>query len=675
MIFSHSKDLCLTGFTFSLYFHPHSNSLKFTSKGFVHVAIREVQSSDTHIIVELGVTDTGRGISRTFLEEQLFHPFTQENTLGTGTGLGLSIVNSIVQSPSINGKIDVWSTVGQGTEIRVTCELELCSPDDAEGTIYVPALDVQKQRTFGFLGFDESRGQENLREVISGYFEDWWHFAQVHLEGDQMELVANPEVDLGDIVLINENVAILEALKKRRSPLPPAIFLTSARGDAEVAAACDSYHQAGGVARMLFKPAGPAKLEAVVDFCLQCLDRIQSGDPPASEDTDPSSRMPSPLPSPAAGEHQGGGGGGYFNVKERNRNSHYDEREDETPRDPSLKTPIPDLTTPRLTQPNNNDAVAKLRESSHHMSPEAPPDPSSSLIRRHSTEDRVVQARSGGIVMESQNSSNPSSHSYSRQSRPMLPARSITYHEPRLQKHVLVSPHGSNPLGSGGSSSSRKRSGGSGREEEQQDYFSRSISGQSTPSSPGSQISLEGGDGAVLKSALKGGSSSSSNASKKRMQILSVEDNAINRRVIAAFLSKMDVDFVEASNGEEGVQIFQAYPANHFDVVLMDLSMPVLDGIGATAAIRKIEAERHEASSESKIAARKGSASSFASSVSSRSGSQSSKQPRAKIFALTGRSSEEDKRKALATGADGYMVKPVSIPISEAREGQGHRQR
>lgn len=634
-----------------------SNSLKFTSKGFVHVAVREVQSSDTHVIVELGVTDTGRGISRAFLEEQLFHPFTQENTLGTGTGLGLSIVNSIVQSPSINGKIDVWSTVGQGTEIRVTCELELCSADEAEGAIYQPALDVQKERTVGFLGFDGSRGHENLREVLCGYFEDWWNFSQVQLEGNQLELLASQEAELGDLVLINESVALLEALGKRNSPLPPAIILTSVRGDPEVAAACDAYHREGGVARMLFKPAGPAKIEAVVDFCLQCLDRIQRGDPPASEHTAPSSRLPSPLPSPAAAEFQAGG---YFHPKESTLAS--DEQEGDTPREPSLKTPVPDLTTPRLSRPNN-ETVAKLRESSHHMSPEAPPDLSSTLIRRHSTEDRVMQVRSGGIVMESQNSTDPTSHSYSRLSRPMLPARSITYHEPRLNKHVLVSPHGSNPLSSGGSSSSRKRSGGSGLEEEQ-DYFSRTVGEQSNPGSPGSQISLDGGDGAVLKSALSPtrNAPSSSNAPQKRMQILSVEDNAINRRVIAAFLSKMEVDFVEASNGEEGVKIFESHPANHFDVILMDLSMPILDGIGATAAIRKIESERFEASTSAdrRTSGRKGSASSFASSISSRSATQSQK-PRAKIFALTGRSSEEDKRKALATGADGYMVKPVSV--------------
>lgn len=97
----------------------------------------------------------------------------------------------------------------------------------------------------------------------------------------------------------------------------------------------------------------------------------------------------------------------------------------------------------------------------------------------------------------------------------------------------------------------------------------------------------------------------------------------------------------------------------------MDLSMPVLDGISATAQIRKIEAERFRAAHSGG-----GVAPSAWRGVLPRGpgigtpgGSRPTAQSRAKIFALTGHSSDEDKRRAFATGADGFIVKPLSFKI------------
>ncbi|PWN47652.1 hypothetical protein IE53DRAFT_320841 [Violaceomyces palustris] len=599
------------------------NSLKFTSEGFVHVSLRELQSSDTHIVVELGVTDTGRGISRTFLEEQLFHPFTQENPLGTGTGLGLSIVNSIVQSPALNGKIDVWSTEGQGTDIRVTCELELCDENDTEGPIYKPATDVNQSRSVSLLGFTESRGNEDLCCALVSYFRDWWKFRIIKPETD----------DLGDLVMINDNLELLHEIHQRsKGSLPPVIFLTSGRGDSDIAAACEKYHASGGIARILFKPAGPSKIESVVDFCIQCLDRNLAGDPPASEETKPSTPLPSPSESPAPRPEMEGGDS-YFVPKSGKRPelSILGPGQDTG----SFDTTIGDLTPRPERTPL---MVERQHTQSYHMSP-GPPSQSNSLIRRHSTEEKVTRSRSEG---GDERSKPPS--------RPLLPARSITYHEPRLHKHVLMS-----PIGAAGTLR---------REGETESYFDHG-SRPPSPSTPGSTVALEGGDGAVLKSAL----SSSRSIHKKRLQILSVEDNAINRKVIAAFLAKMDVDFVEARDGEEGVRKFEAHPPNHFDVILMDLSMPVLDGIGATAAIRRIEAERQARGDARDNSTSRGGLDNNWTPKASRDGNNKARATskphatRAKIFALTGRSTDEDKRKAFQTGADGYIVKPLSFKV------------
>lgn len=692
------------------------NSLKFTTKGFVHVSLREVQSSDTHVLVELGVTDTGKGISRSFLEEQLFHPFTQENHLGPGTGLGLSIVNSIVQSPAINGKIDVWSTVGQGTEIRVTCELELCKEDETEGPIYRPFLNVEHQRSVSFLGFDEDlRGQSDLKDVLRSYFEDWWRFQFLD------------DVEKGDMILINDDLSFIrKILDARSSPLPPIILLTGARGSSVLNELCDEYQQNGGVVRLLFKPAGPAKLEAVTDFCLQCFERGQAGLPMI----DVNSAHTTPLPSPAI-SREGGERKDYFAEGDKTAND-----DAVTPRGPpAISTSVPkdgkipthhrSASRPDMRPKLSND----LRRNSHHISPGPPTSSDSALIRRHSSEGRtgkqgggsnkVVSETDGSIHTSSGDAQLSTGHSYPRStyahgdglhsaqsnssgssqssynstiSRPLMPTRSITYHEPRLQRHVLMSPLRNDA--------------------EAMDYFgpaayqtsynqTSASSNSSNPNSPGSVISLEGGDGAVLRTAihtaglmrhhvqysnnahLSTNSATGNGGGKKRLQVLSVEDNSINRKVLAAFFAKMDVDLVEATNGEEGVRTFEAYGPFHFDVIFMDLSMPVLDGIGAMTQIRKIEAERFKNEQSNTMAwiknsragnALTGGGNSQTNSTSNPStspnrlfgtpgGSRPSAQARSKIFALTGRSSDEDKRRAFAMGADGFIVKPLSYKV------------
>ena len=67
------------------------------------------------------------------------------------------------------------------------------------------------------------------------------------------------------------------------------------------------------------------------------------------------------------------------------------------------------------------------------------------------------------------------------------------------------------------------------------------------------------------------------------MRVLFVEDNEINRRVVGEMLRAGGVDMAEAPDGASGLQMIEA---NEYDLILMDLRMPGMDGMTAIRHIR-----------------------------------------------------------------------------------------
>ena len=73
------------------------------------------------------------------------------------------------------------------------------------------------------------------------------------------------------------------------------------------------------------------------------------------------------------------------------------------------------------------------------------------------------------------------------------------------------------------------------------------------------------------------------------LHLLAAEDNDLNAEIIEMLLTDDGAKVTVAKNGRQAVEYFESNPPGIFDVILMDVMMPVMDGIAATKAIRAMD--------------------------------------------------------------------------------------
>jgi two-component system, cell cycle response regulator DivK len=107
-------------------------------------------------------------------------------------------------------------------------------------------------------------------------------------------------------------------------------------------------------------------------------------------------------------------------------------------------------------------------------------------------------------------------------------------------------------------------------------------------------------------------------------KILLVEDNEMNRDMLSRRLTRKGFDVVMAVDGSEAVTMAQS---EHPDLILMDMSLPVIDGWEATRLVKTTEVTAH-----------------------------------IPVIALTAHAMSGDREKALSAGCDDYDTKPIEMP-------------
>jgi len=138
---------------------------------------------------------------------------------------------------------------------------------------------------------------------------------------------------------------------------------------------------------------------------------------------------------------------------------------------------------------------------------------------------------------------------------------------------------------------------------------------------------------------------------RKKLCILLAEDNIVNQKLATRLLEKRGYQVVVAPDGKKAVDAFEK---EHFDLILMDIQMPVMDGLEATAEIRKRE-EQLKAQS-SKLKAKDGASSDELSALSFQHSARSEYVP---IVAMTAHAMKGDREKFLKAGMDEYVPKPI----------------
>ena len=123
---------------------------------------------------------------------------------------------------------------------------------------------------------------------------------------------------------------------------------------------------------------------------------------------------------------------------------------------------------------------------------------------------------------------------------------------------------------------------------------------------------------------------SEDNVSFEGFRVLLTEDNELNREIASELLSDIGLEIEIAKNGKEAVEKVMMKPVHYYDLIFMDIQMPVMNGYEATRAIRSLDKE-------------------YAKNI--------------PIIAMTANVFQDDIMKAIESGMNEHVTKPVDMEL------------
>ncbi|THW76237.1 hypothetical protein D6D19_03321 [Aureobasidium pullulans] len=228
------------------------------------------ESEPAMAMVELKVSDSGKGISQAYMDTKMFTSFAQENPLAPGTGLGLSLVRSLVQM--MHGEIEVQSEVNHGTTVTVEIPMKRAGSQDPKDGFHRPNEDdIQALRTVEprprIANFQQDvlpedtpqkrEGYQMQKHALAACINGWYKVDDL----DDWDLKTIP-----DIVLVDD--VHLLAIRKHLETLE--------KFDAVVVVLCSDRSRTTAISRLveypklhvMAKPFGPFKLAKALKHAL-----------------------------------------------------------------------------------------------------------------------------------------------------------------------------------------------------------------------------------------------------------------------------------------------------------------------------------------------------------------------------------------------------------------------